>query len=68
MDKAWTNVTKSTAQSGFIKAGIVPKSAEEEKFEYTDEESDNEISDVLPENILELFESDSEESDFEGFH
>ena len=46
-----------------------PKLAEEETFEYTDsEENDNELSDILPENILELFESDSEELDFEGFH
>ena len=68
VDKAWTNVSTSTVQSGFIKAGVVPKSVEEEKSKYTDEESDNELSDVLPESILELFESDSEESDFEGFH
>ena len=65
----WTNVTKSTVQSGFFKAGIVPKSAEQEKSEYTNsEESDNELSDILPNNISKLIENDSEELDFEGFH
>ena len=69
MDKALTNVTKSTVQSEFFKAGIVPKPAEEEKSEYTDsEESDNEHSDSLSKNISELFESISEESDIKKFH
>ncbi|GFS68879.1 hypothetical protein TNCV_409511 [Trichonephila clavipes] len=33
----------------------------------TDSDAENELSDTLPENILELFNSDTDESDFEGF-
>ncbi|GFX74958.1 uncharacterized protein TNCV_1845301 [Trichonephila clavipes] len=33
-----------------------------------DSDAENELSDTLPENILELFNSDTDESDFEGFH
>lgn len=68
VDKAWSSVKVTTVQSGFIKAGIIEK-PDEHKESSDSEESDvnDELSDVLPENILELFNSDSEESDFEGF-
>ncbi|GFU09436.1 uncharacterized protein TNCV_5015601 [Trichonephila clavipes] len=32
-----------------------------------DSDAENELSDTLPENILELFNSDTDEFDFEGF-
>ncbi|KAF8774264.1 Pogo transposable element with KRAB domain like protein [Argiope bruennichi] len=57
VDKSWKSVKVSTIRSGFIKAGIVSE----------DSDAENELSDTLPENILELFCSDTGESDFEGF-
>ena len=66
--RAWISVTPATVIARFMKAGIIPKPEERGAAEITaGEESDNEVSDSLPEHILKLFNSDSEESDFEGF-
>lgn len=65
VDKSWKSVKVSTIRSGFIKAGIVSES--EEITDSEDSDAENELSDTLPENILELFNSDTDESDFEGF-
>lgn len=65
VDKAWRNVTSGTVKSGFIKADIISES--EELDDSCESESEDELSDTLPEDILELFNSDSEDSDFDGF-
>ncbi|GFV51535.1 pogo transposable element with KRAB domain [Trichonephila clavipes] len=65
VDKSWKSVKVSTIRSGFIKAGIVSES--EEITDSEDSDAENDLSDTLPENILELFNSDTDESDFEGF-
>ena len=68
VDRAWKRVTPATVTSGFMKAEIISKPEEHEAAEISaGEESDNEISDFLPEHILELFNSNNEESDFESF-
>ncbi|KFM61528.1 Pogo transposable element with KRAB, partial [Stegodyphus mimosarum] len=64
VDKSWKSVKVSTIRSGFIKARIVSES--EEITDSEDSDVENELSDTLPENILELFNSDTDESDFEG--
>ncbi|GFX09975.1 pogo transposable element with KRAB [Trichonephila clavipes] len=66
VDKSWKSVKVSTFRSGFIKDGIVSESKEITDSE--DSDAENELLDTLPENILELFNSDTDESDFEGFH
>ncbi|GFX13739.1 pogo transposable element with KRAB [Trichonephila clavipes] len=55
----------STIRSGFIKAEIVSES--KEITDSKDSDAENELLDTLPENILELFNSNTDESDFEGF-
>ncbi|GFU21720.1 pogo transposable element with KRAB domain [Trichonephila clavipes] len=65
VDKSCKSVKVSTIRSGFIKARIVSESREITDSE--DSDAKNELSDILPENILELFNSDTDESDFEGF-
>ncbi|GFS74746.1 pogo transposable element with KRAB [Trichonephila clavipes] len=42
-------------------------SESEEITDREDSDAENELSDTLPENILELFNSDTDELDFEGF-
>ncbi|KAF8789426.1 Pogo transposable element with KRAB domain like protein [Argiope bruennichi] len=64
LDKSWKSVKVSTIRSGFMKAGIVSES--EEITDSEDSDAENELSDTLPENILEMFNSDTNESDFEG--
>ncbi|GFY07774.1 pogo transposable element with KRAB domain [Trichonephila clavipes] len=57
VDKSWKSVKVSTIRSGFIKAGIVSES--EEITDSEDSDAENELLDTLPENILELFNSDT---------
>ncbi|GFT44428.1 pogo transposable element with KRAB [Trichonephila clavipes] len=57
VDKSWKSVKVSTIRSAFIKAGIVSES--EEITDNEDSDAENELSDTLPEIILELFNSDT---------
>ena len=60
--RSWAAVKTTTITNGFKKAGII--SGEEEP---EDEEAAPERSTDLDEEMLALFQSDSEDEDFEGF-
>lgn len=65
VDSSWKSIKKSTILSGFKEAGIISENPVEEICD------DNEDSDADSNNIddflLKLFNSDSEDSDFDGF-
>lgn len=63
---AWNAVKSTTIISSFVEAEIIPPTSvsNEDADEGSDADDDN---DTLDEDFLNLFQSDSEESDFEGF-
>lgn len=67
--KAWNAVTIQTVRSGFRKAGLVNYEEDDdlsENEEFLSEDEDMSNNELDP-DILKLFQSDSEESDFDGF-
>lgn len=62
--EAWDEISENTIKNSFKKAKIV------DEIDYdcsSDDESADECDTNLPEELLKLFESDSESSDFDGF-
>ena len=64
---AWKKVPERIIVAGFIKAGLVPAETSDSEME-TDTETDTSHSKrSLSPALAALFQSDSEESDFDGF-
>lgn len=64
IDQAWASVTTDTILSGFRKDGIIGTGTESESEESHAEE---EASLRLPPELGELFRSDTEDKEFNGF-
>ncbi|KAK6175825.1 hypothetical protein SNE40_014210 [Patella caerulea] len=66
---AWATVSKSVIINGFIKAEIIHKTDENENLdENVDENNDGDADEpVLTEEIARIFNSDTEDEDFDGF-
>lgn len=72
VDAAWKAIKKSTIISGFREAEILTSENElsaagEDNYD-DEEEDDTDLDCSINEDILNLFNSDSDESDFDGFH
>lgn len=63
VSEAWKTVSPDVVKSGFARAEIIPEI--EENFD--DGQSDNENNIEFDEDVLQYFQSDSEESNFDGF-
>ena len=64
IDKAWTSVTTETILSGFRKAALNGTDADGES---DDSPAEEETALHLPPEMAELFRSDTENEDFDGF-
>ena len=68
VDNAWKSIKKKTIISGFQDAGLLTS---DNSWKENDTSSDNEDTDMdssIDEDLLNLFNSDDDESDFEGFN
>ena len=63
--EAWSRVSLEVMMSGFVKADLVPH-ASEESLDSQTETNDSPDSRLTPE-LAALFESDTDDEDFEGF-
>ena len=61
---AWKTVSEQIIKSGFVKSGII-KSIED--HDDLSDDSDNEEENDLPHEICQLFITDSEDDNFDGF-
>lgn len=68
MDKAWTSVTTETILSGFRKAGLIGTGTDAESDDHADDShAEEEAALNLPRELAELFRSDTEDEEFNGF-
>lgn len=68
--EAWCAVSQATVIAGFRKAGLLASSApdlDDDSSSSDSEEETEEVPGSLPPELAELFQSASEEEDFEGF-
>lgn len=65
--EAWDAVKGRTVQSAFRKAGIVASAADIDSDDTSESECDTSEDENLTQELLELFNTDTEESEFEGF-
>jgi hypothetical protein len=65
---AWKAVTVRTIVAGFEKAKIIQKIGEEDDSEIEEDSYENkDTSGEIPEHIYQIFNSDTEDEDFDGF-
>lgn len=68
VDNAWKSIKKKTIISGFRKAEILQETdISDSSDDGSDSAAENDGENELDEQLLRLFHSDSEESEFEGF-
>ena len=65
----WDSITTKTVKSGFKKSGLLAydEVESEDSEKELDEDDNKDDEDELSQTILQHFNSDTEESDFDGF-